>query len=144
MATVPSVCPLDCPDRCSLDVRIEEGRVVALEGSFLPPVTGGFICSKVRRYPERVYGPDRLLYPMKRTGAKGAGSFARITWDEALDSIAGRLADVRRRHGGEAILPFAYGGSNGLVAQGTSDARLFRSLGASRLVRTVCAAQTGI
>jgi anaerobic selenocysteine-containing dehydrogenase len=142
MASARSVCPLDCPDRCSLDVRVAEGRVTALEGSWTNPVTEGYICAKVRRFPERIYGSDRLLHPMRRVGRKGEGRFERVSWDEALDEIAGRLGEVRRDHGGEAILPFAYGGSNGLVAQGAVDEELFRSLGASRLLRTVCAAQT--
>ena len=143
MASVASVCPLDCPDRCSLEVRVEAGRVVSLEGSRTNPVTGGFICSKVRRYPERVYGPDRLLHPMRRLGAKGEGRFERVSWDEALSSVASRLDSIRREFGGEAILPFAYGGSNGILSQGILDERLFRRLGACRLLRTVCAAQTG-
>jgi anaerobic selenocysteine-containing dehydrogenase len=138
-----SACPLDCPDRCSLEVRIEDGRVVSLEGSHVNPLTDGFICAKVRNYPARVYGPDRLLRPLRRNGPKGSGSFVPISWSDALDEIAGRIESARRRFGGEAILPFAYGGSNGLVTQGTTDERLFRTLGASRLLRTVCAAQTG-
>jgi len=117
--------------------------VVALEGSRVNPVTGGFICSKVRRYPERVYGPDRLLHPLRRVGPKGEARFARITWDEALDEVAARLESARREFGGESILPFAYGGSNGILSQGILDERLFRRLGASRLLKTVCAAQTG-
>jgi anaerobic selenocysteine-containing dehydrogenase len=142
MASARSVCPLDCPDRCSLDVRVEEGRVTAIEGNQTNPVTEGYICAKVRRFPERVYGPDRLLHPLRRVGRKGEGRFERVSWDEALDEVAERIGEIRRDHGGEAILPFAYGGSNGLVAQGTVDEDLFRSLGASRLLRTVCAAQT--
>jgi anaerobic selenocysteine-containing dehydrogenase len=143
MATARSVCPLDCPDRCSLDVQVDGGRVVSLEGNRLNPITAGFICSKVRRYPERLYGADRLLRPVRRTGRKGQGQFDPVSWDAALDEIAERLRSVRETQGGEAILPFAYGGSNGLVTQGTVDEDLFRSLGASRLLRTVCAAQTG-
>jgi len=142
MASARSVCPLDCPDRCSLDVRVEQGRVTALEGSRTNPVTEGYICAKVRRFPERIYGSDRLLHPLRRVGRKGEGRFERVSWDDALDEIAQRIGEIRRDHGGEAILPFAYGGSNGLVAQGTVDEDLFRSLGASRLLRTVCAAQT--
>ena len=117
--------------------------MVALEGSRVNPVTGGFICSKVRRYPERVYGPDRLLHPLRRVGPKGEARFARITWDEALDEVAARLESARREFGGDSILPFAYGGSNGILSQGILDERLFRRLGASRLLKTVCAAQTG-
>ena len=143
VATHHSVCPLDCPDRCSLEVRVQDGRVVALDGSRVNPVTAGFICEKVRRYPERVYAKDRLLHPARRVGAKGEGRFEPISWDEALDLVAKRLQQIRDVHGGEAILPFAYGGSNGLIAQGTADERFFRAIGASRLDRTVCAAQTG-
>jgi anaerobic selenocysteine-containing dehydrogenase len=143
-ATARSVCPLDCPDRCSLDVRVEEGRVVSIEGNHTNPVTAGFICAKVRRYPKRVYGPDRLLHPMRRVGVKGEARFERIGWDQAFDSIVDRFTQVRRDLGAEAILPFAYGGSNGLLSHGATDERLFRQLGTSRLWRTVCAAQTGL
>ena len=135
-----SVCPLDCPDRCSLEVKIEAGRVVSIDGSRVSPVTDGFICGKVRGYTKRLYGPDRLLHPLRRTGRKGEAAFARISWDEALDAIAARLRDAQRESGGESILPFYYGGSNGLMTMGSTDARLFRALGASRLLTTVCAA----
>jgi anaerobic selenocysteine-containing dehydrogenase len=105
-------------------------------------VTGGYICAKVRRFPERVYGPDRLLHPARRKGPKGYASFERTTWDDAIALIARRLAEARAQWGGESILPYSYGGSNGLLTQDTSDATLFRRLGASRLARTVCAAPT--
>lgn len=138
-----SVCPLDCPDRCSLDVEVDGGRVASITGNSVNPETHGFICAKVRRYPDRVYGPDRLLHPMRRAGRKGEGAFARITWEEALDTIARRFQEILHAEGGEAILPFRYGGSNGLLTQGATDEWLFRSIGASRLARTVCAAPTG-
>ena len=138
-----STCPLDCPDRCTIHVTVRGGRVTSIEGSLENPETQGFICAKVRRFPERVYGPDRLLHPMRRIGAKGSGEFTRISWDEALELVAGRLREVADRWGGEAILPYAYGGSNGLVGDGTMDARFFARLGASRLLRAVCAAPTG-
>lgn len=141
--TVSTVCPLDCPDSCSLDVRIQDGKITSIDGSSLNPVTDGYICAKVRRFPERVYGPDRLLYPAVRKGPKGLASFQRTTWDDAMALIAERLHDARERWGGESILPYSYGGSNGLLTQDTSDATLFRRLGASRLARTVCAAATG-
>ena len=141
--SVSTVCPLDCPDSCSLDVRIQDGRITSIDGSSLNPVTDGYICAKVRRFPERVYGPDRLLYPAIRKGPKGLASFQRTSWDEALALITERLSDARERWGGESILPYSYGGSNGLLTQDTSDATLFRRLGASRLARTVCAAPTG-
>ncbi len=140
---VSTVCPLDCPDSCSLDVRIQDGKITSIDGSSLNPVTDGYICAKVRRFPERVYGPDRLLYPAVRKGPKGLASFQRTTWDDAMALIAERLHDARDRWGGESILPYSYGGSNGLLTQDTSDATLFRRLGASRLARTVCAAATG-
>jgi anaerobic selenocysteine-containing dehydrogenase len=124
-------------------VTVRDGRVTALEGSPENPETQGFICAKVRRFPERVYSPDRLLHPMRRTGPKGSGEFTRIGWDEALGLIAERLRSVADRWGAEAILPYAYGGSNGLVGDGTMDARFFARLGASRLLRAVCAAPTG-
>ena len=138
-----SVCPLDCPDTCSLDVTVADGRVVELDGNHDNPVTAGFICGKVRHFPELMYGSDRLLYPAVRSGAKGSGRFRRVTWDEALATVVLRLQAIRQQHGGEAILPLSYGGSNGWLTQGTLDARLFHRLGASRLARTVCAAATG-
>jgi anaerobic selenocysteine-containing dehydrogenase len=140
---VGTVCPLDCPDSCSLDVTVQDGRVTVIDGSRLNPVTDGYICAKVRRFPERVYGPDRLLYPAVRKGPKGLATFQRVSWDEALGLIADRLTEARDQWGGESILPYSYGGSNGLLTQDTSDATLFRRLGTSRLARTVCAAPTG-
>jgi len=140
---VATVCPLDCPDSCSLDVTVQDGRITAIDGSHVNPITGGYICAKVRRFPERLYGADRLLYPAVRKGPKGLAAFARVTWEEAMGTIADRMRDARERWGGESILPYSYGGSNGLLTQDTSDATLFRRLGASRLARTVCAAPTG-
>ena len=138
-----TVCPLDCPDSCSLAVTVQEGRVTNIDGSHANPITGGFICAKVRRFGERLYGSDRLLYPAIRKGAKGQGTFTRATWDDALAMIAERMNEARATWGGESILPYSYGGSNGLLTQDTSDATLFRRLGASRLARTVCAAPSG-
>jgi anaerobic selenocysteine-containing dehydrogenase len=140
---VATVCPLDCPDACSLDVTVQDGRITAIDGSQVNPITAGYICAKVRRFPERLYGADRLLYPAVRKGPKGLASFARVTWEEALGRIADRMHEAREQWGGESILPYSYGGSNGLLTQDTSDATLFRRLGASRLARTVCAAPTG-
>jgi anaerobic selenocysteine-containing dehydrogenase len=137
---VESACPLDCPDACSLDVTVADGRVVAVGGSEKNPVTRGYICAKVRRYPEHMYGPARILHPGIRNGGKGAGVFRRASWDEALDLVAAKLIETRDRRGGEAILSVSYGGSNGYLSQDTTDARLFYRLGASRLLRTVCAA----
>jgi anaerobic selenocysteine-containing dehydrogenase len=141
--TLESACPLDCPDACSLSVEVAGGRVVKVDGSHRNPLTQGFICAKVRRFPELLGGPDRLLYPGVRRGSKGEGRFARVSWDEALGLLAARLRETRDSCGGEAILPFSYGGSNGLLTQDTTDLRLFHRLGASRLARTVCAAPSG-
>ena len=138
-----TACPLDCPDSCTLDVTVEKGRVVKIDGGDTNPVTHGYICAKVRRFGERVYGEDRLLYPAVRKGTKGQGVFVRVTWNEALDQIAQRMEQIRDTTGAEAILPFCYGGSNGLLTQDTNDATLFRGFGTSRLARTVCAAPTG-
>ena len=142
-STVRTACPLDCPDSCTLDVTVEKGRIVKMDGGDDNPVTRNYICAKVRRFPERVYGEDRLLYPAVRKGAKGQGTFTRVSWDEALDHIASRMLEIREEHTAEAILPFCYGGSNGLLTQDTNDAVLFRGVGTSRLARTVCAAPTG-
>lgn len=143
MSVVRSFCPLDCPDACGLDVTVEDGRVVALDGNQAHPLTDGYICAKVRRFPEHMYGPSRMLRPALRTGDKGSGAFRDVGWDEALDAVTSALADARRRFGGESILPLCYGGSNGYLTQDAVDARLFARLGASRLLKTVCAAPTG-
>jgi anaerobic selenocysteine-containing dehydrogenase len=142
-STVDTSCPLDCPDACSLAVSVEQGKVTKIDGSRRHVITNGFICAKVRGFTGRVYGPDRLKFPEIRTGPKGKGQFRRASWNEALGVIASRIDEVRTRSGAEAILPFCYGGSNGLLTQEAVDARFFRRLGASRLARTVCAAPTG-
>lgn len=141
--SVDTVCPLDCPDACSLSVGVGNGRITSIDGSNLNPITNGYICAKVRRFGERVYGPDRLLHPMVRTGPKGLAMFERLSWDGAMELVAKKLLDARERWGGESILPYSYGGSNGLLTQDTSDSALFARLGASRLARTLCAAPTG-
>ncbi len=105
-STVRTACPLDCPDSCTLDVTVEKGRVVKIDGGPTNPVTRNYICAKVRRFGERVYGEDRLLYPAVRKGAKGQGVFTRVTWDEALEQIAERMEKIRDTTGAEAILPF--------------------------------------
>jgi anaerobic selenocysteine-containing dehydrogenase len=142
-STVETACPLDCPDSCSLRVSVRDGRIVKIDGSARRQVTEGYICAKVRRFADRVYGDARILHPAVRDGRKGTGTYREVDWDEALDTITTRIEEVRARLGGEAILPFSYGGSNGLVSQDTTDLRLFRRLGASRLARTACAAATG-
>jgi anaerobic selenocysteine-containing dehydrogenase len=142
-SVVETACPLDCPDACSLAVTVQHGKLVSLDGSQKNPVTGGFICAKVRKFGERVYGPDRLMYPAVRKGRKGEGKFKRVTWDEALEQIADRMRGAKQQWGGASILPYSYGGSNGLLTQDNLDAKLWRRFGTSRLARTLCAAPTG-
>jgi anaerobic selenocysteine-containing dehydrogenase len=141
-AVVETACPLDCPDACSLSVSVQRGRVVKIDGSSKNPVTGGFICDKVRKFDQRVYGADRLLYPAVRKGRKGEGSFKRVPWDEALELVAQRFRRAKAEAGGASILPYSYGGSNGLLTQDNLDAQLWRRFGTSRLARTVCSAPT--
>ncbi|HWF10952.1 MAG TPA: molybdopterin-dependent oxidoreductase [Bryobacteraceae bacterium] len=134
-----SVCALDCPDACSLLIDIDTaGRGSRLRGNPAHPVTRGFLCGKVARYLEREYSPDRLLYPQRRTGAKGEGRFQRISWDEALDEIAARLQSISADFGPEAVLPYSYAGTMGLLNGAGMDRRFFHRLGASRLDRTIC------
>ena len=140
---VETACPLDCPDACSLAVTVQRGKIVNIDGSHKNPVTAGYICAKVRKFGERVYGPDRLLYPAVRRGRKGEGKFKRIPWDEALELVVARFERATAECGAESILPYSYGGSNGLLTQDNIDALLWRRFGTSRLARTVCAAPTG-
>jgi anaerobic selenocysteine-containing dehydrogenase len=142
-SVVETACPLDCPDACTLSVTVQHGKLVEIDGSHKNPVTGGYICAKVRKFGERVYGPDRLLYPGLRKGRKGEGKFERVSWNEALEIAVERMRQMKQEHGGASILPYSYGGSNGLLTQDNFDARLWRRLGTSRLARTVCAAPTG-
>ena len=140
---VSTACPLDCPDSCSLSVSLSDGRVVGLDGGHANPVTAGYICGKVRRFGERMYGPDRLLRPGFRLGPPGSGEFRWVSWEEALARVAEAMREARGRWGAESVLPYCYGGSNGLLTQDTTDARVFRRFGASRLARTLCASTTG-
>src|SRR5271163_1396418 len=133
-----SVCALDCPDCCSLLINVEDGQGSHLRGNPAHPVTRGFLCGKVARYLDREYSPDRLLYPQKRVGAKGEGKFQRISWDQALDTIARRLRRVSDEFGPEAILPYSFAGTMGLLNGSGMDRRFFHRLGASRLDRTIC------
>jgi anaerobic selenocysteine-containing dehydrogenase len=134
-----SVCALDCPDACAVLVTIDDtGKATRLRGDPAHPVTRGFLCGKVARYLDREYNPGRLLYPMRRIGAKGEGRFTRVPWDEALDEIAARLKAVAAEFGPEAILPYSYAGTMGLLNGGGMDRRFFHRLGASRLDRTIC------
>jgi anaerobic selenocysteine-containing dehydrogenase len=130
-----SVCPLDCPDTCSLAVTVENQKIVKVRGSYVNPLTHGTICGKVSHYPEFVHGPARLLTPLKRVGPKGDGKFTRVSWDEALDLIYDRFSALCQEYGPEAILPLNYGGPHGLLAAGSMDLRFFYKLGATRLSR---------
>ena len=136
-ATLPSVCPHDCPSQCALQVTVEAGRITDVTGDPRHPFTRGVICGKVHDYAERVYGTTRVLRPLRRVGRKGEGRFEPIGWDEAVDEIAHRWQRVIAQWGGEAILPFSYGGTLGLV-QNWAGHPLFYALGASRLDRTIC------
>src|SRR5262245_21766259 len=136
MVTLHSVCALDCPDACGLLVQVEDGRATKLRGDPKHPVTQGFLCGKVAQYLEREYSPQRLLFPQKRVGAKGEGRFERISWDEALDTIAEKLSATAREFGSESILPYSYAGTMGLLNNAGMDRRFFHRLGASRLDRT--------
>jgi anaerobic selenocysteine-containing dehydrogenase len=142
-SVVETACPLDCPDGCSLAVTVRHGKLVQLDGSHKNPVTDGYICAKVRKFGERVYGPDRLLHPAKRKGRKGEGRFERISWEDALALVVHRMEAAKAKYGAESILPYSYGGSNGLLTQDNFDATLWRRFGTSRLARTLCAAPTG-
>jgi anaerobic selenocysteine-containing dehydrogenase len=134
-----SVCPHDCPSACSLEVRADGGRVLAVTGTASHPFTQGVICGKVREYAERVHSPLRIARPLRRVGPKGAGRFEPIGWDEAVAEIARRWRAIIAAHGAEAILPFSYAGSMGQV-QYFAGHPLFHALGASRLDRTICTA----
>jgi len=136
---VKVVCPHDCPDTCVMTVGVEEGKAVEIGGDPHHRFTQGFLCAKVNHYLERVYSPDRLRTPLKRSGQKGEGRFVRISWDEALDEIANRFRAIISGWGPQAILPYSYAGNMGLLSYGSMDRRFFNALGASRLDRTICA-----
>jgi anaerobic selenocysteine-containing dehydrogenase len=140
---VKGCCPLDCQDTCSWVAHVEAGRVVRVEGARDHPFTRGALCAKVNDYPTRTYAPDRLLHPLRRTGVKGAGTFERITWDEALDEIAGRFSGIIAEDGPEALLPVNYLGSMGVV-QRRALMRLFHALGASRFYGSICGASGNV
>ena len=151
---VHAVCSLDCPDSCGVLVTVEtgSGRAVKLQGDPAHPVTRGFLCGKVAKYLDRVYSPDRLLYPMRRRRGVAKGplahgrereAFERIGWDEALDEVAARLKAVAKEFGPESVLPYSYAGTIGQLGYGSMDRRFFHRLGASQLDRTICASAGG-
>ena len=147
------VCSLDCPDSCGVLVTVDDsGRATKIQGDPSHPVTRGFLCGKVAKYLDRVYSPDRLLYPMRRKPGVPKGplaqhseqnAFERITWDEALDEIASRLKSIAAEHGAESILPYSYAGTIGQLGYGSMDRRFFHRLGASQLDRTICSTAGG-
>ena len=140
--TIHGACPHDCPDTCALRVTVEAGRVVRVAGDPDHPPTHGALCTKVSRYPERTYHGERVLTPLRRVGAKGEGRFEPVSWDEALDTVATRLAAIAARDP-QAIVPYSYAGTMGLVQGESMAARFFHRLGASRLDRTICASAGG-
>ena len=158
--TVKAACPHDCPDACGVLITVQDGRATRIQGDPEHPVTRGFLCAKVAKYLDRVYSPERVLFPMRRVAVKGpraaelrsAGQpmaavptsanqvWQRISWDEALNTIASRLRSVAGEFGSEAILPYSYGGTLGTLNGGSMDRRFFHRLGASQLDRTICSA----
>jgi len=127
---VRGACPHDCPDTCAMLVTVEDGRAVEVRGAPDHPPTQGVLCTKVARYLDRTYSDQRLLHPLKRVGRKGEGRFARISWDEALDTIAARFRDIAATHGAEAIVPYSYAGNMGLLKYASMDLRFSPRLGA--------------
>ncbi|MBI2149243.1 MAG: molybdopterin oxidoreductase family protein [Acidobacteria bacterium] len=135
---IRAVCPHDCPDTCAMLVEVDENdRAVRVKGNPANPFTHGGLCVKVAHYEKRTYHPGRLLYPMKRAGPKGGGRFERISWDEALDTIAARLRSIAKENP-ESILPYSYAGTMGLLQGASMDRRFFHRLGATLLDRTIC------
>ncbi len=137
-SVVRGACPHDCPDTCALLTTVENGRAIQVQGNPAHALTDGVLCTKVSRYTERTYHPERVLQPLKRRGPKGSGQFEPVGWDEALDDIAARLQAIAARDP-QAILPYSYAGTMGLVQGESMSARFFHQLGASLLDRTICA-----
>ncbi len=137
---ITGVCPHDCPDTCSWQVAVEResGRAVDIWGHPEHPITQGRLCGKVDRYLERTYHPDRLTTPLQRVGPKGSGQFAPVSWEQAIDAIARRLQEISAEYGSEAILPYSYAGTMGLLQGEGMASRFFHRMGASQLARTIC------
>ncbi|TMH49852.1 MAG: molybdopterin oxidoreductase family protein [Betaproteobacteria bacterium] len=136
---VRGACPHDCPDTCALLVTVENGRAIKVEGAPDHPTTRGTLCTKVARYLDRTYASERVLHPLRRVGPKGTGRFERIGWDEALDTISARFKEIAASPDGpQAILPYSYAGTMGLLQYCSMDRRFFHRLGASLLDRTIC------
>src|SRR5947207_3134373 len=148
--TVKAACPHDCPDACGVLITVEDGRATKIQGDPEHPVTRGFLCAKVAKYLDRVYSPQRVLYPMLHIGPKGPvaresstttqanSTFKRISWDEALDEISSRFKQISSDFGSESILPYSYGGTLGTLNGASMDRRFFHRLGASQLLRAIC------
>jgi anaerobic selenocysteine-containing dehydrogenase len=139
---VRAACPHDCPDTCAMQVIVQAGRVLRVQGDAAHPTTHGALCTKVSRYAERTYHPERVLQPLKRIGPKGSGRFEPVRWDEALNDIAARLKAIAARDP-QAVLPYSYAGTMGLLQGESMSARFFHKLGSSRLDRTICASAGG-
>ena len=137
---IHGACPHDCPDTCGVITEVENGRAVNFYGDPQHPITQGWLCAKVRPYLDHVYHPDRLKTPLRQVGSKGGGRWAPITWEEAIAEIAGRWQAIMAEYGAEAILPYSYSGTLGLVQMNVTSARLWNRLGASQLARTICSA----
>ncbi|MDE2627044.1 MAG: molybdopterin oxidoreductase family protein [Burkholderiales bacterium] len=140
--TVRATCPHDCPDTCAIRVTVQDGRAVKVQGDPDHPPTHGALCTKVSRYPERTYHAERVLHPLKRVGPKGSGQFVRVGWPEALADIAARLKTIAARDP-QAVVPYSYAGTMGLVQGESMAARFFHRLGASLLDRTICSSAGG-
>src|SRR5689334_2548575 len=136
-AVVKGACPHDCPDTCALLTTVQDGVAVKVQGNPEHRHTDGVLCTKVSRYTERTYHPERVLHPLRRTGPKGSGAFERVSWDEALDDIARRLQAIAARDP-QAIVPYSYAGTMGQVQGEAMAGRFFNRLGASLLDRTIC------
>jgi anaerobic selenocysteine-containing dehydrogenase len=135
---IRGACPHDCPDTCATITRVQNGRAISFEADPDHPITRGWLCAKVRPYLERVYHPDRLMYPQRRVGVKGAGGWERISWDDAIDEITSRWQSIVAEYGAAAILPYSYSGTLGVLNAGVADARLWNRMGASGLDRAIC------
>lgn len=142
LRVIPSVCALDCPDACALNIEVDGHKVVGLKGDPSHPITRGFACVKTARYPERQEQSDRLLEPMRRCGPKGQGRFEVISWETALDGIAERLGEILEAFGGQSVLPYHYAGTMGVI-QGDTPSAFFRAIGALELDQTICATTGG-
>jgi len=129
--TVVGACPHDCPDTCSILTTVEDGKAIAVRGNPDHPFTRGRLCVKVNNYQDRVYSDKRVLYPMRRSGPKGSGQFTRITWDEALAEIAAKFKDIIATDGAQAILPYSYLGTQGIINGLNVGDPLFNKLGAT-------------